>query len=166
MTHTVRHTIHTDPATFWRLTFDEVVARALMASLGNAGDFKIAEDRTESSGLRHRRVEVWTKTQVPPLVKKFVGDGSYVETGTFDPKIQRYAAECIPLVNGDKFRTRYEITTEASPAGGGCTRIITTENTVRVLGLGAIIVGKLEAAQLKSHDHSAAFLNDWIQGQR
>lgn len=167
MGYSVRHVMHTDIDTFWRLHFDETVARALIGKFGDAGDFRIIEDRFDEAGHRHRRVEVWSKVEMPSLVKKFVGDGSYTEIGRWDCNLKRYSAECIPKVNGEKFRTRYEVITH--PHGGGygsgqqCEREIVTENVVKMLGVRGMIEKMLEKAQRESHDQSASFINEWIR---
>jgi hypothetical protein len=149
--------------TFWRLTFDDQVARALIAKHDNAGGFKVVEDRTDEEGNRHRRVEVWANFEMPGFVKKLIGDGSYTEVGRWDRRQLRYVAECTPSVNAKRFSTRYEIVTHPGADASTCEREIITHNTVK-LPLGAkAMEAMLEKTQRQGHDHSAAFINEWIR---
>lgn len=165
MSYTVRHTIDTDVDSFWKLTFDQALARVLLQKLGNQGEFSVLEERVEGS-VTHRRIEWRANSELPEFAKKLVGDGTYTEVGTYDAAKQRYIAECIPKRGGEKFLTRYEITAEPVDGGARCTRVITTENTIKVFGIGSMIAKVLEHAQRESHEQSAKFLNEWIRAQQ
>jgi hypothetical protein len=165
MSYTVRHIIETDIDSFWALTFDQEVARKLLQKLGNQGDFEVLEERIEGA-ITHRRIEWRANSELPAFAKKLVGDGTYTEIGTYDAAAKKYTADCVPKLGGEKFLTRYEITAEAADGGSSCTRVITTENIIKVFGLGAMIAKMLEHAQRESHEQSAQFLNDWIRAQK
>jgi len=166
MGYSVTHRIETDVDTLWQLFFDERVVRAMLEQLGNPADYKIVEQRVDDQGLQHRTIECWSKVQLPSLITKVFGDGSYTEYGCYDSVAKKYTARCVPKQNGDKVGTKFEIT--ASPIGDGshCERKVTVENTVNVFGLGSVISSLLERGQRASHDQSAKFLNEWLRSQR
>ena len=166
MVYCVKHVIETDVDSLWRVFFDESVVRAMLRDLGDPADFKIVEQHTDAQGLQHRRIECWSKVELPGFVTKLFGDGSYTEFGCYDAGRRRYSARCVPKHGADKMGTTFEIT--AVPVGDGshCERIIEVENTVKVFGIGGMISGVLERTQRASHDHSAQFLNEWLRGQR
>jgi Protein of unknown function (DUF2505) len=163
MSYTVSHTIDTDVDGLWQLFFDQAVARAMIKELGDVGNFEVVEERVDERGLKHRRIECWSNVELPGFVKKLVGDGAYTEIGCFDTELKKYTAQCVPKHGADKFKTSFEVT--ALPLGDGkrCERQITTENTVKLFGLGGMIESLLERTQREAHAHSAKFLNDWIQ---
>ena len=164
MSYTVRHTIDTDVATFWKLTFDQELARVMLNKLGNTSEFSMLEERVEGD-ITHRRIEWRTSSELPGFVTKLVGDGTYTEIGTFDAARKKYTASCVPKLGGEKFLTRYEITAEPVDGGRRSARIITTENTIKVFGIGGMIAKLLEQGQRAAHDESAKFINDWIREQ-
>jgi hypothetical protein len=160
--YTVRHIIDTDIDTFWKLTFDQSLARIMLKKLGNQGDFRVLEERTEGQ-LTHRRIDWISHVELPSFVQKFVGDGSYFEVGTFDAAAKRYTGDCIPKLSSEKFLSHFVITVEPIEGGKRCARVITTENTIKVFGVGGMIAKLLEHGQRESHDASAKFLNGWLQ---
>jgi Protein of unknown function (DUF2505) len=163
MSYTVSHTINTDVDGLWRLFFDQEVARAMIKEFGNVGNFEVVEERVDELGLKHRRIECWSNVELPSFAKKLVGDGAYTEIGCFDAERKKYTAQCVPKHGADKFKTSFEVT--ALPLGDGstCERQITTENTVKLFGLGGMIESLLERTQREAHAQSAKFLNDWIR---
>jgi hypothetical protein len=163
MSYTVSHTIDTDVDSLWRLFFDQELARAMLREFGNVGNFEIVEERVDERGLRHRRIECWSNVEIPAFAKKLVGDGAYTEIGCFDNVLKKYTAQCVPKHGADKFKTSFEIT--ARPLGDGtrCERQITTENTVKVFGIGGMIESMLERTQREAHAQSAKFINGWIR---
>lgn len=163
MGYTVRHIVNTNVDTFWQLHFDQELARTMIREFGDAGDFEVVEDWVDDHGIRHRRVEVWSKVEMPAFVKKLIGDGSYTEIGRWDAQNKRYSAECIPKVNAEKFRTSYAIIAHPGASHQHCEREIITENTVNIRGIRGMIEGMLEKAQRESHARSAQFINDWIR---
>ncbi|MET0384687.1 MAG: DUF2505 family protein [Polyangiales bacterium] len=166
MSYTVRHIIETDVDTLWRLLFDLEVARALLAKHGNPGGFNILEERTDDRGLVHRRVDWWSNVELPGFAKKLVGDGAYTEVGCLDRKASKYTAQCIPKLGAEKFNTSFEITLSPVEGGRHSERQITTENTIKVFGLGAMIAKGLEHVQRDSHAQSADFLNEWVRAKK
>jgi hypothetical protein len=166
MGYRVKHVIETDVDGLWRAFFDESLVRAMLRDLGDPADFKIVEQHEDAQGMQHRRIECWSKVELPGFVTKFFGDGSYTEIGCYDSVRKKYSARCMPKHGAEKIGTAFEIT--ASPVGDGsrCERIIDVENTVKVFGLGAMISSVLERTQRATHDHSAKFLNEWLRQQR
>ena len=155
MGYTVSHTIETDIETFWNLFFDVDVARALIADLGNIGGFEIIEERTDDQGRRHRRIECWSNVELPEIVKKLIGDGAYTEVGCFDPARKVYQAECIPKRGAEKFGTKFEVVAVPIADGRHCERRVSTENTLKIFGIGGMLEGLLERTQRDGHAHSA-----------
>jgi hypothetical protein len=162
MSYTVRHIIDTDVDTFWKLSFDQELARVMLQKLGNQGEFIMLEERVEGP-ITHRRIEWRANSELPELAKKLVGDGTYTEIGRFDAAIKKYSADCVPKVGGEKFLTHFEITAEPVDGGARCERVITTENTIKVFGIGAMLAKLVERGQRDSHDEGAKFLNEWIR---
>jgi hypothetical protein len=162
MSYTVRHEIEANVDVFWRIALDQEIALSMLKELGNPGGFRVLEERLDEQGVLHRRVDWWSNVELPGFAKKLVGDGSYTEVGRFDARAAKYTAQCIPKLNADKFGTSFEIS--ALPlADGRCERLITTENTIKVFGIGGMIARGLEHTQRASHDQSAKFLNAWLR---
>jgi hypothetical protein len=162
MSYTVRHEIEANVDVFWRIVFDQEIALGMLKELGNPGGFRVLEERLDEHGVLHRRVDWWSNVELPGFAKKLVGDGSYTEIGRFDTRASKYAAQCIPKLNADKFGTSFELS--ALPlTDGRCERVITTENTIKVFGIGGMIARALEHTQRASHDQSAKFLNAWLR---
>ena len=166
MGFSVSHVIETDVDSLWRLFFDETVVRALLRDLGDPADFKIVEQHVDEQGLQHRRIECWSKVELPSIVTKFFGDGSYTELGCYDSVRKKYSARCIPKHGADKVGTSFEITASPVADGRHCSRTIKVENTVKVFGIGGMITSMLERTQRAGHEHSAKFLNEWIRAGR
>jgi hypothetical protein len=162
MSYTVRHEIETHIDAFWRIVFDQEIARTMLQGMGNPGGFRVLEERLDEHGVLHRRVDWWSNVELPGFAKKLVGDGSYTEVGRFDTQAKKYAAQCIPKLNAEKFGTSFEISVLAL-GDGRCERQIVTENTIKVFGIGAMIARVLEHTQRASHDESAKYLNDWLR---
>jgi len=163
MGYSVNHVIDTDVEGLWRLFFDVELARAMLKAFGNVGSFEILEETTDAQGRRHRRIECRSNVELPGFITKLVGDGSYTEVGCFDPSIKRYSAQCVPKRGADKFSTSFEITARPLENGSRCERQITTENKIKVFGIGSMLEGLLERAQRDAHNQSANFINDWIR---
>lgn len=166
MRYSVSHVIETNVDELWRLFFDESLARAMLRDLGDPADFKIVEEHVDAQGLTHRRIECWSKVELPGFVTKLFGDGSYTEVGCWDAVNRKYSARCIPRHGSEKVGTQFEITASPLQDGKHCQRTITTQNTVKVFGIGGMIASMLERTQRAGHDHSAKFLNDWLRAQR
>lgn len=162
MSTTATHTIDTDVDGFWHLFFDIDLARAMLADLGNVGGFDIVEERVDERGLRHRRIECWSNVELPDFIKKLIGDGSYTEVGSFDPVHKLYKAEVIPKRGADKFGSTFEVTAVPIEDGKRCERRVSTENKVKIFGIGGMLEGLLERTQREGHERSAKFINNWI----
>lgn len=165
MPYTVIHKIETNVDGFWSAFFDPELAQALADDLKEYAGFEVVEERKDASGNVHRRVNCWTKIEVPAIAQKLVGDGKYTEVGVFDSATQRYKAQYIPNMNADKLRTDFEII--ARPVGDGlhCERVISVENTVKVFGIGSMLASLLERTQREAHTHSADFTNAWLRSR-
>jgi hypothetical protein len=163
MGYTVRHTIETDVDSFWRLFLDQDVALAMWKDLGSPGSYEVVEENISDDGSTTWRIDYAANVDLPSFAKKFVGDGSYSEFGTYDNVHKQYKARCVPKQNADKFGTTFEI--RALPLGDGtrCERVTVVENTVKVFGVGGLIERFLEHTQRDAHNRAADFLNRWIR---
>jgi hypothetical protein len=163
--YTVHHTIDADVDSFWQLFFDQDLARAMLRDFGNAATFEVVEDRVDSEGTRHRRIECTSNVELPDFVKKLVGDGSYTESGRYDSALKRYTAQCVPKLGADKFQTHFEITAEPVGDGTRCQRQLVVENTVKVFAIGSMLERLLERTQREAHAKAAEFINGWIRSR-
>ena len=163
MGYSVTHVIETDVDGFWKLFFDVELARAMLKAFGNVGSFEILEETTDAQGRKHRRIECRSNVELPGFITKLVGDGSYTEIGCYDPSIKRYSAQCVPKRGADKFSTSFQIEPRPIDGGARCERHITTENKIKVFGVGGMLEGLLERAQRDAHTQSANFINEWIR---
>jgi hypothetical protein len=162
-TYTVTHKIETDVDSFWNAFLDPQLVRALMDDLKEYAGYEVVEERRDESGNFHRRLQCWTKLEIPAIAQKFVGDGKYAEVGVFDNAKKRYKAQYLPNQNSDKIRTDFEI--YARPIGDGthCERVIEVDNTVKIFGIGGMLASLLERTQREVHQHSADFTNHWLR---
>jgi hypothetical protein len=165
MAFTVTHTIETDVDGFWNAFLDPELGRALADDLKEYAGFEVIEERRDAQGNYHRRIQCWTKFEIPSIAQKFVGDGKYAEVGFFDNVTKRYKAQYLPNMNSDKIRTDYVL--YARPLGDGkhCERVIEMENTVKIFGIGGMLANMLERTQREAHDHSAEFTNKWLRAR-
>jgi hypothetical protein len=156
--YTIRHTIETDTATFWKLAFDTEFNRYLMQDVGS---FEVIEERTDHAGVLHRQLAYAPRFELPSLLTKLVGDGSYTEFGSYDPAAQKYSARCVPKLGADKFSTHFEISTEAlGPTR--CERVVVAENVVKIFGIGKAIADVIERAHRESQTQVVARINAWV----
>lgn len=163
MTYTVTHKIETDVAGFWNAFLDPQLVRAIMDDLKEYAGYEVVEERRDDNGNLHRRINCWTKFEIPSIAQKFVGDGKYAEVGFFDNSKKHYKAQYLPNQNSDKIRTDFVIS--ARPIGDGkhCERVIEVVNTVKVFGIGGMLSSILEKTQREAHTHSADFTNKWLR---
>jgi hypothetical protein len=161
--YTVTHKIETDVDGFWNAFLDPELGRALMDDLKEYAGFEILEERKDEHGNVHRRINCWTKIEIPAIAQKLVGDGKYTEVGIYDHAKRRYKAQYLPNMNADKLQTHVEI--YAQPLGDGkhCERVIQVVNTVKVFGIGSMLASLLERTQREAHVHSADFTNKWLR---
>jgi hypothetical protein len=123
----------------------------------------VVEERSDEQGNLHRRINCWTKFEIPSIAQKLVGDGKYAEVGFFDNIRKRYKAQYIPNMSSDKIRTDFEIYARPIGEGKQCERVIEVENTVKVFGIGGMLASVLERTQREVHQHSADFTNKWLR---
>jgi hypothetical protein len=163
MGYTVTHKIETDVDGFWNAFLDPELGQAMADDLKEYAGFEVVEERRDEHGNVHRRINCWTKFEIPAIAQKLVGDGKYAEIGTFDNAAKRYKAQHLPNMNPDKIRTDFVI--YARPIGDGkhCERVIEVNNTVNVFGIGGILASIMEKTQREVHTHSADFTNKWLR---
>ena len=131
MRYTLRHDIETDVDSYWRLFFDPVAFRSVVKDVYT---YEVLEERADSSGILHRRVEFTFNVKLPDLLKKLFGDGSYVEIGRYDPKAKTYSAQQVPKKGADKFLSTVDIHLE--PLGDKrCEQITVVDNIVKVFAI-------------------------------
>ena len=165
MGYSVKHVIETDVDGLWRLFFDVELAREMIKSFGSFGSFDVVEERKDELGRLHRRIECSSNIELPGFITKLVGDGSYTEIGCFDRAANKYSAQCIPKRGADKFSTSFEVTAHPLEGGVRCERHITTENVVKVFGIGGMLQGLIEKTQRDAHEQSATFINAWLRSK-
>jgi hypothetical protein len=114
----------------------------------------------------YRKAQIWPKYQMPRAVAKVLGDRfSYVEEGTFDPVVKRYAFRVIPSTLPDRIRASGEVTVE-SVSSEQCERRVTIEFGADVLGLGRMIETYLIASTREQYAKNAALVNEYLAGFR
>ena len=165
MGYTVTHTIETDVEGFWKAFLDPELGQAIQDDLKEYAGFEVVEERRDEQGNLHRRINVWSKFEIPAIAQKLVGDGRYAEVGFFDNSAKRYKAKYIPNKSADKIHTDFVI--YARPVNGGkhCERVIEVDNTVKVFGIGGMLASVMEKTQREVHDHSAEFTNKWLRAR-
>jgi hypothetical protein len=163
MAYTVTHKIETDVEGFWKAFLDPELMSAIAEDLKEYAGFEVVEERRDEQGNVHRRVNCWTKFEIPAIAQKLVGDGKYAEVGIFDNAQKRYKGQYLPNKSAEKIRTDFVI--YARPIGDGthCERVIETDNVVKVFGIGGVLASLMERTQREGHDHSAEFTNKWLR---
>jgi hypothetical protein len=162
--YTIKHTIETDIDTFWnKVFFDPDFNRRLFVEQLGFTTYQVLEDRTEPSGVRHRRVECVPKVELPAAARKVLGDNlGFVEVGRYDPAVRRYYVQVLTKTGGDKIKTTTEIWVE--PLGDKrCERIVSVENTVKIFGIGTLIEGFIEQQTRDSYARAAEYTNRYLQ---
>jgi hypothetical protein len=157
--YTLRHKIETGVDSFWKLFFDLEAYRSLLEGICT---YDLLEERTDSDGIVHRRVAYGFNVKLPDVVKKVVGDGSYVEIGRYDPQAKTYSAQQVPKVGADKFISSFDM--YAEPLGEQCCeRVSVIDNTVKVFAVGSMLEGMLEKAVRTSQEKAVEQINRWIR---
>jgi hypothetical protein len=162
--YTFRHTIETDVDSFWdKLFMDAEFNRALFRDFLEFTSYDVLEQRVESDGTVHRRIDCTPKVDLPAAVRKLFGDNvGYVEVGRYDPTQRKYLVEAVPKIGADRVKTTSEVWVE--PRGDKrCERIVTVDNTVKAFGLGTLIESFIEQQTRELYQYSADFANQWIR---
>ena len=165
MGYTVTHKIETDVDGFWKAFLNPELGLAIQDDLKEYAGFEVIEERRDEHGNVHRRINCWTKFEIPAIAQKFVGDGKYAEIGIFDSATKRYKAQYIPNMNSDKIRTDFVVYARALGNGQHCERVIEVDNTVKVFGIGGMLASVMEKTQREVHEHSADFTNKWLRAR-
>lgn len=164
MRYTIKHTIATDVDTFWnKVFFDPEFNRALFVDALGFTTYEVLEDRTEPSGVRHRRIECTPKVVMPAAARKVLGESAgYTEVGRYDPTKRKYFVDVVPNVAADKIKTTSECSVE--PRGDKrCERLVMVDNTVKIFGLGTLVEGYIEQQTRDLYNRGADFTNQWIK---
>jgi hypothetical protein len=144
------------------LFFDAEFNRTLFETCIRVLARDVLEQTTDENGVVHQRLRFRPTLEIPAPIRKLIGDGSYTESGRFDPNEAKYVAEWRPDLGSDRFETRMEVWTE--PVGDRrCERIMVLDNTVKLFGLGSMIERMLEEPQRKTMTQVADFNNRWIR---
>lgn len=164
--YTIKHIIETDLDTFWKLFFDDEFNKTLYDHLGFT-TWRVIESRKDPDGVIHRRVDCTPKIELPAAARKILGStAGYTEIGRFDPKLRKYSVDVQPHVAADKIKTKTEITAEALPDANGkkrVERIVHTDTTVKVFGLGSILEGFIEQQTRDLYAKAADFQNRYMR---
>ena len=164
MRYTIKHTIDTDVDTYFaKVFFDPEFNKTLFLDHLAFTNYKLLDERTEPDGMIHRRVDCTPKVELPAAARKIFGDSvGFIEIGRFDPTQKKYFVQVQPRMAGDKIKTTSEIWAE--PRGEkSCERIVVTDNTVKVFGLGTLIEGFIEQQTRDMYARAADFTNRWIK---
>jgi hypothetical protein len=162
--YTIKHSIDTDVDSFWgKLFFDPEFNRTLFLDHLGFTHYKVLEERTDADGVIHRRIDCTPKVELPAAARKIFGDSvGFIEEGRFDPKQRKYFVQVQPRMAGEKIKTTSEIWAE--PLGDKrCERVVVTDNTVKVFGLGTLIEGFIEQQTRDMYARAAEFTNRWIK---
>jgi hypothetical protein len=162
--YTIKHSIDTDVDTYFaKVFFDPEFNRTLFLDHLGFTSYKVLEESTEPDGTINRRVDCTPKVEMPAAARKIFGDSvGFVEIGRFDPKQRKYFIQVQPRVGGDKVKTSSEIWAEPLD-GKRCERVVVTDNTVKVFGLGTLIEGFIEQQTRDMYARAADFTNRWIK---
>lgn len=160
MRHEMRHIIETDAATFWQITLDPSFTRAVASFLGGACE--VLEEKLDDSGVLHRRIEHRPKLELPAVAKKMFGDGVFTELAEYHRESGNYVSTLTPNVGAEKFIVRSALRVEPI-SERSCERVLSVENTVRLLAIGKTIESFLAQPQRDAQDRVVQFANDWIR---
>ena len=162
MRFTIRHTVDTDVDSFWEMFFAEDYNEAMFTGALNFSVYRVLSLTREDDGSVARRTENAPPLELPPAVKRVLGDMStYIEEGRFNASSKRWTADVKPSTMADKIRTHVEVWCE--PRGDKrCERIAEVETTVKVFGIGKVMEKIIEQQTRQAYDQSAVFTNKWI----
>ncbi len=164
MQFTVKHSIETDPDTFWdKIFFDDEYNRALFLDYLRFSEYRVLSFEREDDGTIRRRLEIAPRVEIPKAIKKVLGDSAnYVEEGSFDPIAKKWIFVIIPHVASNKIKTRGELRAEAR-GEKRFERICVINTEVKVFGVGRLVEEMIEKQTRSSYDQAAVFTNKWIR---
>ena len=163
MRFTIRHSFDTDADTFWqKIFFDEEFNRALCLDFLRFEVFRVLQFEREESGVITRSIQNQPRAEVPPAVKRVLGDRvSFVEQGRFDPARGRWSFQVIPALYADRIRTRGELWLE--PRGNrSIERVIDIEVGVKIFAIGSLVEELIEKQTRANYEQAALFTRRWI----
>ena len=162
MRFTIRHSIDTDVDTFWELFFAEDYNQAMFTGALKFSKYAVLSLERSDDGSVRRRTDNAPPFELPPALKRVVGDlSSYIEEGRFDAASRRWTADVTPSTMADKIRTHVELRVE--PRGDKkCERIADIEVNVKIFGVGTVMEKFVEQQTRDAYDASARFTNGWI----
>jgi hypothetical protein len=158
----IRHTMDCDIDTYWKCVFDEEYNRRLYIDV-----LKFRECKTISQNTTGDK---WTRklhlnpppADLPGPVAKVIGDLSWDEEGSFDPKTKRYRFKVRPASMPDKTTIEGEIWCEAR-GDKKCERIAKTNIEVKIFMVGGIVEKRIEADMRKSYDAASKFTGEFVK---
>lgn len=158
-----RNTMDCTPETYWKCVFDEEYNRRLYFDSLKFREFKQLSQTDGANGTRSRKLYLNPPpADLPAPVAKVVGDISWTEEGTYDPKTGRYKFKVTPASLPDKTHISGEIWCE--PRGEkSCERIARASVEVKVFMVGGIVEKRILDDMRKSYEAAAKFTNQFVK---
>ena len=157
---TIRHTLNTNPATFWELFFDEEFNREQFKRLKFDDWTQLAFER-KPDGSIVRKTRNSPPAKIPGPVQKALGNvTSYIEDGVYNPATGKFSFTA-QAPGADKVKTQGEVWVE--PRGEAqVERIASIEISANVRFVGGMIEGFIEQQTRRFYEKGAEFTNRWI----
>lgn len=159
----VRHTFPCDPATFWKMYWDDAFDAELRKE--SAVERELLEERRDGSVLV-RRVRLTPERELPGPAAKLLGSNKlvYEQENRWDEAAGRLEWRVIPTVLPGKLDAQGTFLVRGVP--GGCEQVIEGEITVNVRFIGGqiekLIVGEVQ----QSYDRMAEVCRRWLTDRR
>ncbi|MBK7402471.1 MAG: DUF2505 domain-containing protein [Myxococcales bacterium] len=159
----IRNSMDCSVDAYWKCVFDEEYNRRLYLEALKFREFKLLSQTDGANGSRSRKVYLNPPAaDLPGPVAKVVGDLSWTEEGTWDPKTGRYKFKVTPASLPDKTRIDGEIWCEAR-GDKSCDRIAKAFVEVKVFMVGGIVEKRIIDDMKKSYENAARFTNQWVK---
>jgi hypothetical protein len=159
----IRHSVNTDPETYWsKIFFDDDFNQEVFMEGMKFKSYEVLENTINDDGSRKRRVRAEPNADAPAVVKKLIGGSlSYTEDGSFDSKTNTWSFKMTMSTLSDKIQVSGKIRLE--PRGDKkLERIVDTTINVKIFGVGGVFEKFIEKTTRESHDKAVAFTNQYI----
>lgn len=159
----IRHVMDCDVDTYWKCVFDEEYNRRLYKDALHFRDFKILDQKETPDGGKSRKLHLNPPAaDLPAPVAKVVGDLSWQEEGSLDPKTKRYRFKITPASLPDKTHISGEVWCE--PRGDKkCERIARINVEVKIFMVGGLVEKRIAEDTKKSYEGAVKFTNEFVK---
>lgn len=165
MRFTMRHTIDTDEATYWRLFFDPSLIRRMYLDDMEMQNFEELEFREDPEGNRTRRIRALPKREPPAAVSKLLGDLTAIETGYFDAKTRILKFEIVLPSMAERITIVGDMMIAPGRTPGTLDRIVNVEIKVSIFGIGSVFESFIEKVVREHFSKDVAFINRTLAEQ-